>query len=112
MKLKKPMYSPSEMEYWWTYAKHLDFNARWSLFGKENPHTIPDEILAYLANDDDWVIRVEVAAYSKTPVEILKHLVLTDDTYSVIASVFQNPNCTDEIRLLYRARKKYGHLMK
>lgn len=112
MKLKKPMYSPNEMEYWWTYAKQPYFTARWSIFGKENPHTIPDEILAYLANDAYSVIRVEVAAYSKTPVEILKHLILKDDAFSVIASVFNNPNCTDEIRLLHRARKKYGHLMK
>ena len=108
MKLKKPIYSPNEMEYWWTYAKHPSFNVKWSIFGKDVPQ-IPVEILSYLANDTDWVIRVEVASYSKTPLEILKHLAV-DSVYGVRVSVWNNPNCTEEIRLLIRAHKKYGHL--
>ena len=112
MNLKEQTYSPDEMEKWWTYAKHPDFKVRWSIFAKRNvPYEIPVEILAYLANDKDWVIRVEVASSARTPLEILKQLIL-DGVYGVQASVWQNPNCTDEIRLLYLANKKYGHLTK
>lgn len=108
MKLKEPMYSPEMMEFFWTYAKHPDFDVRWSIFSK---FRIPIEILAYLATDIDWVIRVQVASYSRTPLEILKQLIL--DAVSVVQmSVLQNPNCTEEIRLLYLANKKYGHLTK
>lgn len=103
MRTPKPMYSS---DFWWTYAKHPDFDVRWSIFSK---FRIPIEILAYLANDIDWVIRVEVASYSRTPLEILKQLIL-DGVYGVQASVWQNPNCNEEIRLLYLANKKYGHL--
>ena len=93
---------------WWTYAKHPDFNVRWSIFGKDAPQ-IPVEILAYLADDLDWVIRVEVASYSKTPLEILKYMAV-DSVYGVQASVWNNPNCTEEIGLLILSHKKYGHL--
>lgn len=109
MKTKKPMYSPEQMEFWWQYAKSSDFNARWSIFGRDNQHEIPVEILAYLANDDDWVIRVEVAAYTKTPIEILKHLAI-NSSYGIQTAICENPNCTDEIRLLIFAKRKYGHL--
>lgn len=109
MKLKEPMYPPEMMEFFWTYAKHPDFNVKWSLFCKDVPQ-IPVEILTYLANDTDWVIRVEVASYSKTPLEILKYLAV-DSVYGVRASVWNNPNCTEEIRLLTLSHKKYGHLV-
>lgn len=98
-----------KMTDWLTYAKHSDFKVRWSIFGKDAPQ-IPVEILAYLADDIDWVIRVEVAAYSKTPLEILKHLAV-DAVYGVRASVWNNPNCTEEIRLLILSHKKYEHLV-
>ena len=110
MRTPNPMYSPDEIEKWWTYAKHPNFNVKWSIFAKRNvPYEIPVEILDYLANDTDWVIRVEVASYSKTPLEILKHLAV-DSVYGVRESVWFNPNCTEEIRLLIISYKKYGHL--
>jgi hypothetical protein len=32
MKLKEPMYPPEMMEFFWTYAKHPDVDARCSIF--------------------------------------------------------------------------------
>lgn len=107
MKLKEPMYSPNEMENWWTYAKHPDFVARCSIFRSEN--SVPAEILAYLANDEIWYIRMIVAMNKRTPIEVLKHLII-DDSSQVRIGVFQNPNCNEELRLLYFANRKYGHL--
>ncbi len=109
MRTPKPMYSS---DFWWTYAKHPDFNVRWSIFAKRNvPYEIPVEILAYLANDKNFLIRVEVASNARTPLEILKKLIL-DAVFGVQMSVLQSPNCNEEIRLLYFANKKYGHLTK
>lgn len=111
MKLKEPMYPPEMMEFFWTYAKHPDFDARCSIFRSESSyHPVPTEILAYLANDEMWYIRMIVALNKRTPIEVLKHLII-DDSSQVRMGVMQNPNCTDEIRLLYFANRKYGHLM-
>jgi hypothetical protein len=109
MNLKEPTYSPEMMEFFWTYAKYPDFNARCSIFRSES--SIPAEILAYLANDKEWYIRMLVALNQRTPIEVLKHLII-DDNSQVRMGVMQNPNCNEEIRLLYRANRKYGHLTK
>lgn len=104
------MYPPTEMEYWWTYAKHPDFDVRCSIFRQESTaYSIPTEILTYLANDEIWYIRMLVAMNKRTPIEVLKHLIIGDKT-QVKIGVLQNPNCNEEIRLLYRANRKYGHL--
>jgi hypothetical protein len=108
MKLKEPMYPPEMMEFFWSYAKHPDFNARCSILRSGSP--VPAEILAYLANDKEWYIRMLVALNQRTPIEVLKHLII-DDNSQVRMGVFQNPNCNEEIRLLYFANRKYGRLM-
>ena len=105
MRTPKPMYSS---DFWWTYAKHPDFDARCSIFRSES--SVPAEILAYLANDEIWYIRMIVAMNKRTPIEVLKQLII-DDSSQVRIGVFQNPNCNEEIRLLYFANRKYGHLM-
>lgn len=112
MKLKEPMYPPEMMEFFWTYAKHPDFDARCSIFNTQGSiRAVPTEILAYLANDEIWYIRMLVAMNQRTPIEVLKHLII-DDSSQVRIGVFQNPNCNEELRLLYRANEKYGHLTK
>lgn len=109
MKLKEPMYPPEMMEFFWTYAKHPDFDVRYSIFRSES--SLPAEILAYLANDEIWYIRMIVAMNQRTPIEVLKHLII-DDSSHVRMGVMQNQNCNEEIRLLYFANRKYGHLTK
>lgn len=101
------MYSPNEMEFFWYYAKHPNFDVRCSIFRREG--SLPTEILAYLANDKEWYIRMLVALNQRTPIEVLKHLI-NDEVSQVRMEVMQNPNCNEEIRLMYFANRKYGHL--
>jgi hypothetical protein len=97
------------LDEWWTYAKHESFDVRWSIV-RAPIDSIPIEILEYLANDENWYIRMGVAANPKTPVKILKHLAL-DDNPIVALGVLDNQNITEEIMITHNAGIKYKHLL-
>ena len=94
------------LDEWWIYAKHESFDVRCSILRIG----IPIQILEYLANDKHWYIRMCIATCPKTPVKILKHLVL-DDNPTVRLGVLYNPNVTEEILLTHNAGMKYKHLL-
>lgn len=76
----------------------------------QNPNT-SQETLSILATDENYEVRWEIARNPNTPHETLS-ILATDGNPDVRRGVAENLNTPEEIKMLFKAYDKFGHLTK
>lgn len=107
MKLKKPLLSPEEREYWNVYIHHPDWRIRFDIaYCSETPLWILEQMI----NDYDDFVLIALCSNPNTSPEMLDNLIeisVNTKRTSMIDTILHHPNLSEKSYLKLAAIKKF-----